>query len=114
VYPENQERDAMPSHAMHNNNGVWAIFIRPDCHGWRVRRSKDIQENECFKTAGQIAGSSQTTTRIGMMFDFTQITARNSVMFWANTIAADLWMRERYATDARFTLNFPTSSFCFR
>jgi hypothetical protein len=42
-----------------------------------------------------------------MMFDITQITAPDGILFWANTTAADLWMRECYATGPKIYFELP-------
>jgi hypothetical protein len=59
-------------------------------------------------TRKAIAGTFHTTGLI-LTPDITQITGPDSIVFWANSTAADLWMRQCYSTGPRFASNFLTN-----
>jgi hypothetical protein len=57
-------------------------------------------------TRKAIAGTFHTTGLI-LTPDITQITGPDSIVFWANSTAADLWMRHCYSTGPNLNFELP-------
>jgi hypothetical protein len=57
-------------------------------------------------TRKAIAGTFHTTGLI-LTPDITQITGPDSIVFWANSTAADLWMRQCYSTGPKICFQLP-------